>query len=361
MVNIHPDVSKWQPAVDDSFNRSFLMFRALAEQGGIDAKAPTNLAWCVRQRGPAGKIRAAVAAVKSVLGMRVPVRLINFGVYVIPEFVAPAMLVLGLDALGVPRDCVVMIDWESWSGKLSGDHSVRLNNLADRLRARQGGRPDLVWGYSNRGDLNGWRTRPAWLGMIIAGYNSNDPRDDGIPNVIGWQYADAVENHTSYPSSTPPFGRCDHNVLFIDYPTPIPGSHDVSGRGSTTEDLTIMDADTKTYLDAKFAALATHQDALTILDGTPSRDNSLKDIRNAQDAYYGDPAHPYSQAALATRQAQQMAAQVTDSELAVALSAFLPTVTQAVTDAVAGGSVDPGAVAQQVVTRIGELLKGATS
>lgn len=339
MTNVHPDVSKWQNAVDDTFNRSFLVFRALAEQGGIDSKASPNLAWCV--------------------GARRTGKLTNFGVYVIPEFVAPAILVNGLDAIGVPRDCVVMIDWESWSGKLSGDHSVRLNNLADRLRARQGGRPDLVWGYSNRGDLNGWRTRPAWLGMIIAGYNSNDPRDDGIPNVIGWQYTNGIENHTTYPSSTPPFGRCDHNVLFIDYPTPIPGSHDTSGRGPTTEDA-MSAAEVQQILDA-VGKLATHQDVLTILDGTPSRDNSLKDIRKAQDAYYSDPAHQFSQANIANRLGVVMGQQVSDAELAAALGGLVPAITTAVTQAVGAGVVDTEAVASAVVTKIADLFKGATS
>jgi len=208
MVNIHPDVSKWQAPVDDSFNRRFLMFRALTEFGAIDPVAAANLTWCVKARA-AGKID-------------------NFGFYVIPGFVTNSTILRGLDAINLPGDCVGMVDWETWSGKLKGNHSADNNDLATRIRNRQSGRPDLAWGYSNRGDLAGWADRPSWLGMIIAGYNSNDPRDEGIGNVIGWQYTNGTENHTANPSSTPPFGRCDHNVMFIDYPKPTAGGGLVS-------------------------------------------------------------------------------------------------------------------------------------
>lgn len=200
MPNIYPDVSEHQVTINDAFNRKFVMFRDTSEWDRPDADQPVNQRWAMAAR-TSGKI-------------------VNFGVYVIPGFVSNAELLARLDVTAVPRDCVVMIDWETWSGQLSGDHSASNNDLASRLRARQGGRADLVWGYSNRGDLSAWSSRPSWLGFIIAGYNGNDPRDEGIGNVVGWQYSNGVENHTSWPSSTPPFGACDHNALFIDYPTP---------------------------------------------------------------------------------------------------------------------------------------------
>lgn len=200
MVNVHPDTSEHQGPITAAFTRRFLMFRALSEYGRQDYKAPANQSGSIAQRA-AGKLD-------------------NFGEYVIPGFVSNATLLAGLDALKMPRDCAVMVDWETWGGALGGDHSANNNDLANKLRARQGGRADLVWGYSNRGDLTGWRIRPAWLGFIIAGYSANDPRDEGIGNVIGWQYTNGTENHTAYPSSTPPFGACDHNVMFINYPKP---------------------------------------------------------------------------------------------------------------------------------------------
>jgi hypothetical protein len=204
---IHADVSEHQgKPYDDSYLRSssgprrqFAMWRAASEWDRQDTLAPANLAWSL-------KARAAR-------------QIVNFGTYLIPGFVSNAALLDRLDALNFPADAVVMIDWETW-GQLSGNHSANNNDLAAKLRTRQSGRPELVWGYSNRGDLGGWPTRPPWLGMVIAGYSSDNPVDEGR-NCIGWQYTNGSENHTSMPSSSAPFGACDHNTMFVPYPLPL--------------------------------------------------------------------------------------------------------------------------------------------
>jgi len=322
----HPDGTPI--LIDDTYGRPFAMFRVASEHGRVDAAI-------------SGQIHRA-------LDMRMRGKLTNFGGYIIPCVITNALNLQRLDETRFPRDAVVMIDLESWpqpdgTALVSGDHSGQLNDLADAVRARQGGRSDLVWGYGNRGDLDAlWPTRPGWLGFIVASYGSVKP--SWLPAMVGWQYTNGQIASAARPTSTPPYGRCDHNELYV----PVP----------TAGDDMPLDAADKSWL---LAQLATHQDVLTILDGTPSRNNSLKDIRSAQDAYYNDPAHQFSQAAIVARQAQQMAAQVTDGELAGALTAFLPTVTAAVVAAVAGGTVDPDAIAASVVTKIGELLKGATS
>lgn len=200
MTNIHPDVSEHQPsAVNDTFNRQFLAFRASSEYDRPDALAPANLAWCLKARA-AGKI-------------------VNFCVYVIPGNVPNDAVTGRLDALGVPNDCVIMLDVESWGGLITGDHSQQFNTLATTLRQRQGGRADLVWGYLNPNvDASLWPSRPAWLGFIQPAYGPSTAPDPRGLNRIGWQYTNGSQNGTSYPSSSSPFGAVDHNVMFIDYP-----------------------------------------------------------------------------------------------------------------------------------------------
>lgn len=201
MVTIYPDTSEWQVAVNDSFNREFFMFRVSNESGRIDYKINANLGWSKTRRA-SGKIK-------------------QFGGYVIPCVVPNATNLSNLDAVGFSKDAVVMIDLESWGGLVRGNHTADLNALATLLRARQGGRADLVWLYANRGDLGSLYPGPRlpWLGIVIAGYQSQQPT--GIPNMIAWQYTNGTENYTNWPSATPPFGNCDHNALFV--PIPLPG------------------------------------------------------------------------------------------------------------------------------------------
>lgn len=202
MPDVHVDVSEHQTsAFTDAYTRRFGMFRAASEYDRPDAKAAANLAWCLKARG-AG-------------------RLVNFGVYVIPGNVPNDAVMGRLDALKVPADCVIMLDAESWGGLITGDHSAQFNTLADTIRARQGGRADLVWGYLNPNvDAGLWPHRPAWLGFIQPAFGPATPPDPRGLNRIGWQYCNAVQNGTAYPSSSAPFGRCDHNVMYIDYPKP---------------------------------------------------------------------------------------------------------------------------------------------
>lgn len=199
---IHVDVSEHQAAVfTDAYPHRFGMFRAASEYDRPDAKAPANLAWCVHARATG--------------------RLVNFGVYVIPGVVPNDAITGRLDALGVPRDCVIMIDAESWGSLVTGNHSTQFNTLAETLKTRQGGRADLVWGYLNPNvDAGLWPSRPGWLGFIQPAYGPHVAPDPRGLQRIGWQYCNAVQNGSPYPSASAPFGRCDHNIMFIDYPTP---------------------------------------------------------------------------------------------------------------------------------------------
>jgi hypothetical protein len=122
-----------------------------------------------------------------------------------------------LDQLGFPADAPVMIDAEKWSGEsyeIFGDHSAQFNDLAARIRKRQGDRPDLAWAYGNRGpDLVVWPHKASWLGWVVASYGGVKP---DVPNMIGWQYTNGTAQFDApgRPHATPPFGRCDHNFLY---------------------------------------------------------------------------------------------------------------------------------------------------
>ena len=195
-VTYAPDVSTFQPPVNDSFNRDWLIFR-VCFNGTVDTHAQANLAWCVKARA-AGKIR-------------------GFTGYVVPLPGGNDAILHSLDVLRFPHDAPVMIDAEKWGGtsyQINGDHSAEFNALAERLRKRQGGRADLVWAYGNRGpDLEVWPHKADWLGWVVASYGGTKP---AVPNMIGWQYTDGEPKYDrpGAPSSTPPFGRCDHNELY---------------------------------------------------------------------------------------------------------------------------------------------------
>lgn len=197
-----PDVSTFQPPVDDSFNREWLIFR-LTFDGSIDRNAVHNLAWA-KQAHADGRLR-------------------GFTGYMVPLHGADSnkRCLSVLDQLGFPHDQVVNIDGEKWSGssyEVFGDHSGQWNDLAEAVRARQGGRDDLVWVYGNRGpDMLVWPNKPAWAGWKVAAYTSNDWPDPPLPdNCVGWQYTNemSIYDNPGRPHSTPPFGRCDHNMLF---------------------------------------------------------------------------------------------------------------------------------------------------
>lgn len=193
-----PDVSIFQVAVDDSFNRDWLIFR-VCFNGTIDAHAKQNLAWAVKAKA-SGKIK-------------------GFTGYVVPLSGGNDACLKSLDAVGFPTDAVVMIDAEKWNGQpyqINGDHSTQFNNLATALRQRQDGRDDLVWAYGNQGpDLEVWPHKADWLGWVVASYTSG-PQPALPANAVGWQYTDGEPQYDNpnRPHSTPPFGRCDHNVLF---------------------------------------------------------------------------------------------------------------------------------------------------
>lgn len=193
----YSDVSEFQANVDDSYPHRVLAFRA-CDGAYVDHNAAENLQWAIKARA-AG-------------------RLDQFIVYVVYEPGTNGAVLATLDNLGVPHDCVTMIDVESWGGKIQGDHSADINNLAGSLASRQRS-ADLVLGYANEGDYAGiWPSRPSDVKLVVASYGPTRP---SFPNMIAWQYYGATPDPVpaGYPTSTTPFGACDHNVLLA----PLPG------------------------------------------------------------------------------------------------------------------------------------------
>lgn len=194
MTLIYPDESEHQAARTAPI--PFLMFRILSEWGRYDNNLATNLTNCLAWRGT------------TVMQ--------QFGGYVIPCLI-PWTQIVSQIPVDFPHDAVLMIDAESWGGQVTGNRSTEINDLAESLRSRQGGRADLVWGYGNVGDLNTiWPTRPAWMGVIEANYSPNVVQ---IPNLAGVQYSDGAYNNS--PQYGLPYGPVDHNALFV--PLPLPG------------------------------------------------------------------------------------------------------------------------------------------
>lgn len=203
MATFYADVSTYQAYLDSTYMRPFVMLRVSNENAHLDSNIALNLA--------------------TALQMRADGRLTNFGGYILPGVKSNAAILATLDLANFPTDAVVMLDVESWGGLVQGNRSASFNSLAESLKARQNGRADLVWGYGNRGDLAAlWPSRPAWLGIVVAAYSSNQP---SVPGMVGWQYSDGQSKFpvpAGYPRSSAPFGACDHNVLLG--PIPAPGA-----------------------------------------------------------------------------------------------------------------------------------------
>lgn len=193
MTTISCDISEWNPVVNDSYPHKWLILRC-CDAAHYDLHADQNAGWA----------KAAVAKGK----------LAGWTAYVVYRPGQNAAVLTNLKRLGALA--AVMIDVESWDGAIQGDHSAEINQLASSIAGMVG--QGNVWSYANQGDyFEIWPTRPLWVKTMVAGYGASQP--SGWQNLIGWQYTNGIENHTSMPSSTSPFGACDHNELFFDVTT----------------------------------------------------------------------------------------------------------------------------------------------
>lgn len=189
MTTIAPDVSYYQPPVNDSFNRRWLIFRC-CDGSFNDPNCGHNAAWA-KSALKAGKIDGWTA-------------------YVVYRPGWNSTTLAALDRMGLAGGHV-MIDVESWGGEISGNHSADITALANQIAARIG--RGNVWAYANRGDKAGiYPNAPSWLQLVVASYGGSKP---AVANMVGWQYTNGIYQVEGLPSESAPFGACDHNVLYL--------------------------------------------------------------------------------------------------------------------------------------------------
>lgn len=185
------DVSEFQVDVNDLYPYHFLAFRS-NDGTYIDPHFNNNLAWAKR-KCDAGKLA-------------------GFLVYFVYEENAAATLATFKAMVGRPHpQMAVMIDVESWGGRMHGDHSANINWVREELirwlgtfmsplqRLRKLHRKRVVV-YGNVGDLNDMYRYRSDSRFIVANY-SQLPTFTGM---LGHQFSDR------YP--IPPFGNCDVNT-----------------------------------------------------------------------------------------------------------------------------------------------------
>lgn len=175
---IYADVSSFQRVVDDSYPYQFIAIRA--NDGNYrDPNFQANLAWC----------KSAVARGK----------LVGFIVYFVYETNWQETVNVFKACVGTPHPkMAVMIDVESWGGRMRGDQSGPLGAVTAALASWLGNK-DRVIAYGNAGDLaNLWPSRGG-IRVALANYGANP----SFPNKLIHQYADNYQ--------VPPFGPCDIN------------------------------------------------------------------------------------------------------------------------------------------------------
>lgn len=205
------DVSYFQATVDNSYPHPWFIFRG-AFGSWIDPDFDTNYAWAAYHAGR----RSWTRLFKKLWG---------FTVYVVYQ--------PGQDSVGAliahiqqkfgqvsPWMCI-MVDVESWPGSnysITGDHSSEISEQLNRAGAALKNRR-RVWVYFNNSDgITIYPNRVPWARVILAAYSNVRPSLQGAGKLLGWQYTDGSGNWPSpsdLPTSSSPFGKCDHDV-FLD-------------------------------------------------------------------------------------------------------------------------------------------------
>lgn len=168
------DVSEFQKVAGSGYPYRVISFRA--NDGTYrDAHFAQNYAWA-RKAVTAGRLDLII-------------------VYTVYEPDGHAWVRTLQAMVGAPHPrLVVMVDVESWGGRISGDRSADINAGCKALAAWLGG-DRRVWGYGNAGDLGSlWRTRGD-RPIVLANYAGNP----AFPHKIAHQYTDRA--------TVPPFGR----------------------------------------------------------------------------------------------------------------------------------------------------------
>lgn len=170
------DVSEFQTPVDDSYPYRWLSIRS-NDGTYVDRKFQQDYAWCVK-RANEGKLD-------------------GFFVYAVYEPDNEAWARTLMSVVGTPHPLMaVMVDVESWGGRISGDRSTDINAGVKQLSIWLG---DVarVTGYGNAGDLNNlWPNRTLAPNHIVYANYSGNP---GYPGAFGHQFTSSA--------NVPPFGH----------------------------------------------------------------------------------------------------------------------------------------------------------
>lgn len=184
---LYADVSEWQVGVDDSYPYPVLAIRA--NDGTYrDHRWRNNYDWC-RRNADNGRLTFFIAYFVWRPNWR--------------ETVATFR-----EQVGTPHPrMAVMLDVESWGGRIRGNHSAGLN-AAYREAGDFVGSTAKVIGYGNAGDLNTlWPHKPSGIRLVVAAYGHNPP----YRGKVAHQYTDGGGYGGGLPEGAAPFGSCDMN------------------------------------------------------------------------------------------------------------------------------------------------------
>lgn len=173
------DVSSYQVPVDDTYPYQFVSFRS--NDGTYrDGNFAANLAWA---KGAADSGRIT-----------------GFLVYLVWEPNWQDTVATFKAMVGAPHPLMaVMIDVESWSGKISGDQSAGINAAREQIISWLGGNRARVIGYANSGDFADLWPNRGDARVVLANYSANPD----FPGKIAHQFSSTFD--------VPPFGPCDIN------------------------------------------------------------------------------------------------------------------------------------------------------
>lgn len=185
------DVSEYNPLANDNYRLPFIAIRS--NDGTYqDKHFAQNVAWA-KHACDTGKLA-------------------GFIVYLVYEPNWQDTFNTFKAMVGTPHPkMAVMIDMESWGGRIKGDQSDSANALRSAVAGWLGGYMSLwarllgkhrkrVGGYGNAHDLTTlWANRPSDMWIVLANYSFNQ----AFPNKLAHQYTDRAP--------CIPFGLCDMN------------------------------------------------------------------------------------------------------------------------------------------------------
>lgn len=178
---IFADISYFQNVVNNNYPYHFLCFRS--NDGTFkDPHFKSNLNW-------------AINAVETG-------KMTGFMVYFVwrPDWQAAVKTLK--EQVGTPHPkMAIMIDVESWGGKIKGNQSLAINMTREILIRWLGGNRKRVIGYGNAYDLKALWPDSNDTKFSVANYST----DPVYPNKIIHQFSDRYE--------ISPFGKCDGNLF----------------------------------------------------------------------------------------------------------------------------------------------------